>query len=130
MAPPLDLQSQTHVPIAQLHPAIETQSSAIKGIVSLIWPYSSVNRSLSLLLVESDFRLRRQKGQVRITFNGSSAKAVAKSGISSGDVMLLSLEGVQWAKDGATLMTPGRSLEWELKFEEKAVLRVRNLSEN
>lgn len=122
-----NLELQTRVPISELQPSVDTSSSCIRGIVALIWPYSSSKRSFSLLLAEPDFRLRRQKGQVRVTFTGSSAKLVARSGVTSGDGLVLGLVGVQWAKDEATLSTPGKGSEWELRFSERALLRVRYL---
>ena len=121
----MDLQARTHLPIAQLDPSVHANDRTIKGIVTLIWPYSSSNQSISILLVEPDFRLRRTKGQVRICFRGSSAKAVTKSRISSGDGVLLSLVGVEWARNATTTKTPGRGVDWELRFGERVVLQVR-----
>ena len=59
-----------------------------------------------------------------MTFTGSSAKLVARSGVSSGDGLVLALIGVQWAKDETTLSTPGKGSEWELRFGERALLEV------
>ena len=112
------------IPIAQLQPGLDPDSTFVSGIVTLIWPYASSTRTLSLLLVEPDFRLRRHQGQVRIHFHGSSAKALARSGVSSGDHLLLRLIGVQWAKDTHKASTPGRGIEWELRYGERAVLTV------
>lgn len=116
-------------PIAELQPTTETGNRSVVGIVTLIWPYSASQGSYSFLLVEPDFRLRRQKGQVRLRFSGSSAKAVAKGGIKSGDKIILGLEDVQWAKDQPNEIaqqSPGRSIEWELCFGERVLLQVRN----
>ncbi|SLM37841.1 Telomeric single stranded DNA binding POT1/Cdc13 [Lasallia pustulata] len=115
---------QTHVPISELQPSVNTNNRCIRGVVTLIWPYSSSKGSLSLLLAEPDFRLRRQRGQIRLTFIGSSAKLVARSGVSSGDGLVLSLDAVQWAKDETTSSTPGKGSEWELRFGERAILRI------
>ena len=115
---------QRRVPIADLQPALETDRTSITGIVTLIWPYSSSNRTLSLLLAEPDFRLRRERGQVRIHFTGSSATAVAKSRVGIGAQINLSLVGVRWAKDESTPRTPGRGVEWELQFGERLALEV------
>ncbi len=112
------------VPIADLDPGLDSHQTSITGIVTLIWPYSSSNRTLSLLLVEPDFRLRRHKGQVRVHFTGSSATAVARCGISIGARVHLSLVGVQWAKDESTPRTPGNGVEWELRFGERLALQV------
>lgn len=114
------------VPIAHLQPGLDAQATSVSGVVTLIWPYASSTRSASLLLVEPDFRLRRHRGQVRIHFNGASAKAVARLSVSSGDRLSLSLNGAEWAKDGATASTPGKGIEWELKYSERVVLQVWN----
>lgn len=118
---------QKRVPIADLEPSLETQLTSVTGIVTLIWPYSSSSKTLSVLLVEPDFRLRRHKGQVRIHFTGSSATAVARSGITIGTQISLSLVGVHWAKDESTPRTPGNGVEWELRFGERLALQVCNL---
>jgi hypothetical protein len=114
------------IPIAQLTPDLSAPSAtSIKAIVTLIWPYSSSNSSLTVLLAEPDFRLRRTRGQVRVQFSGSSANAVHEAGIGSGDEVMLSLDGVEWNKDESAGQTPGRSIEWELKFTERLLLQVR-----
>lgn len=113
------------LPIAQLQPGLDNDSTTVNGIVTLIWPYALHSQTLSLLLVEPDFRLRRHRGQVRVHFHGSSAKALSRSGIASGDQLLLSLKGVEWAKDTLTASTPGRGIEWELRYGERVVLKVR-----
>lgn len=79
--------------------------------------------------MEPDFRLRSNRGQVRVHFQGSSAKAVARSGISSGDQLLLSLKGAHWAKDTTTVPTPGRGIDWELQFGERLVLQIQRPSQ-
>lgn len=127
MASPTTVPSST--PIAQLSPDLEPNASSIKGIVTLVWPYASSKKTFSLLLVEPDFRLRSNRGQVRVHFQGSSAKAVARSGVRSGDQLLLSLRGAQWANDATAATTPGRGIDWELQFGERLVLQVRGLRE-
>ena len=117
---------QRRIPIADLDPSLETFHTSIVGIVTLIWPYSSSSKTFGLLLVEPDFRLRRNKGQVRVHFTGSSATAVARSGIGIGAQVSLSLVGVQWAKDESTPKTPGKGVEWELRFSERLALQVGN----
>lgn len=95
--------------------------------MTLIWPYSSSNSSLKVLLAEPDFRLRRARGQVRVLFTGSSARILFEAGIGSGDEVLLSLAGAEWVKDefSAQTNTPGRGIEWDLKYSERLVLQVR-----
>ena len=112
------------VPIPELQPALDSFYTSITGIVTLIWPYSSSRKTFSLLLAEPDFRLRHHRGQVRVHFTGSSATAVARSGVSIGTQVNLKLEGVQWAKDESTPRTPGKGVEWELQFGERIFLQV------
>ncbi len=109
--------------IAELNPSIDP-TKAINAVVALIWPYSASNNSLTLLLVEPDFRLRRAKGQVRVEYRGSSAKEVAKSGLYSGDEILLSLEGAAWTRDDAKQRTPGTGVDWKLGFGERVRMQV------
>ena len=124
MGPTWEPQLQDQIPIAQLQPQAEIGGKSVAGTVTLIWPYSASQKSYSLLLVEPDFRLRRQKGQVRLHFTGSSAKAVARAGVKSGDQLVLSLDNVVWAKDESAETTPGRGIGWELRFGERVVLQV------
>lgn len=112
------------VPIAQLDPSLADYGGTVEGVVTLIWPYSASNKSFSILLAEQDFRLRRRNGQVRIYFTGSSARAVAKCDAQSGDLVTLSLSGAQWEKDETVSKTPGRGIAWQLRFGERAHLRV------
>ncbi|KAI9766258.1 MAG: hypothetical protein M1840_006672 [Geoglossum simile] len=118
------LSSATPLPIAQLDPSLPSLSStSIKAIVTLIWPYSSSRHSISLLLAEPDFRLRRLRGQVRVHFHGSSAKAVARRGVGSGDVVSLGLDGAEWLRVEAS-STPGRGIDWELAFTERLSMEL------
>lgn len=117
-------REQHRIPISQLQPSVDAESTSITGVVTLLWPFSASKNSLSLLLVEPDFRLRREKGQVRVTFCGSSAGAVAERGISIGDEVSLSLVGVTWIRDDNISGTPGTGVEWGLQFRERVVLTV------
>ena len=112
------------IPISQLHPDQDVSGKSIIGVVTLLWPYSKSRRTFSLLLVEPDFRLRRQNGQVRVHLQGPSARILAKSKVQSGDHIILSLEGVNWLKDESTKETPGKGIEWQLQFEECLRLQV------
>ena len=127
MASPTTVPAST--PIAELNPDLKSDESSVTGMVTLIWPYASFKSTFGLLLVESDFRLRSKRGQVRVHFQGSSAKTVARSGISSGDQLLLSLQGAQWAKDSTAATTPGRGIDWQLQYGERLVLQVRGFWE-
>jgi hypothetical protein len=121
-----DSPKKEQVAIAKLDPSLPNlESSYIKAVVTLIWPYSSSNGTLAVLLAEPDFRLRRSRGQVKVQFVGSSARHVSSAGIGSGDELVLNLAGAEWVKDAAVpSQTPGRGIEWELKFGEKLVVQV------
>ena len=102
--------------ISELKPELsELASKQIRGIVTLIWPYSSSARQFALLLGDADFRLRRKHGQVRVRFAGSSARAVANTGVGIGDEVVLGLRGVEFVRDGS-VSTPGKSIDWELAY--------------
>ncbi|KAH0541759.1 hypothetical protein FGG08_003781 [Glutinoglossum americanum] len=118
------LSATTPLPIAQLDPSLPSLSSkSIRAIVTLIWPYSSSKRSISLLVAEPDFRLRRNRGQVRIHFHGSAAKAVARQGVGNGDAVSLGLEGAEWLPVGV-VSTPGKGIDWELSFAERLLMEL------
>lgn len=120
------LENASKIPIAQLDPLqSEPSTRAIKAVVTLTWPYSSATGTVAFLLSEPDFRLRRTRGQVRVQFAGSSAKAVKKAGVASGDEVTLSLDGVEWIHNETTVATPGRGVDFELKFTERLLLQVR-----
>src|ERR1700753_2721399 len=106
------------IPLASLSPSLSSlETKSIRAIVALIYPYSSITRSLALLLAEPDFRLRRNKGQVRVVLSGQSAVSVAKSKIGIGDEVILNLEGaqwIQWDQNEDVVSTPGKSVDWEL----------------
>ena len=126
----MDLQFKSHLPIAELQPSLETDGSYVRGVITLIWPYSSSSKSISVLLVEPDFRLRRYRGQVRISFKGASAKAVASSDLTSGDEVLVGLSGAEWVQESTVIRTPGRGVDWELQFGQRLVLHVGATSAN
>lgn len=117
-------QHREQIPIAQLQPSTPKDSSTIVGIVALIWPFSSSQKTFGLLLVEPDFRLRRKRGQVHVEFSGPSAKAVAGSGLIIGDQVSLDLVGVEWTKDATNPATPGKGIDWGLRFQQRLWLQV------
>lgn len=99
-------------------------ATGINAVVTLIWPYSSSNNKLALLCAESDFRLRRNKGQVRVQFEKDAARAVATTGVGIGDSISLSLAGARWTQDEHAAQTPGKSVDGELLFSTQLRLRV------
>lgn len=125
----MDLRDEANmqIPIAQLQPSIQTERSYTFGKVALIWPYSSSQRTISLLLVEPDFRLRSERGQIHVRFFGSSATALARTSIQIGDEVLLNLYGAEWAKEATTFKTAGKGVEWAVQFRDRLVLEVIDL---
>lgn len=120
------LGSKAAIPIAQLTPDLPDQPTRkVHGEVTITWPYSAVTKSFAFLLAEPDFRLRRDKGSVRIYLSGPSAEAVGKWELGSGDEVTLALDGVEWAKDEEPVRPAGSRIEWQLKFAGRLVLRVR-----
>ncbi|KAF3000103.1 hypothetical protein E8E13_003515 [Curvularia kusanoi] len=114
-----------HIRIPALRPDLHAiESKQIKAVVTLIWPYSSSQRQFALLLAEPDFRLRRNKGQVRARFTSTSARVLATTGVGIGDEVLLSLHGAQFVQDGA-VSTPGKSIDWELVYTQTVAISVR-----
>ncbi|OBR11796.1 hypothetical protein CH63R_04092 [Colletotrichum higginsianum IMI 349063] len=123
---PAQLEAADRIPIARLSPDVqEPKTCAVRGVVTITWPYSIVKKTIAFLLAEPDFRLRRAKGQVRVEFGGSSAKAVAEAALGSGDEITLSLEGVDFVVDEPRTHVPGMSLEWQLRFTERLLLQAK-----
>ncbi|POR37037.1 Uncharacterized protein TPAR_02767 [Tolypocladium paradoxum] len=113
-------------PIAQLHPDIDNaKARVVDGVITITWPYSVVTKSTAFILAEHDFRLRRQKGQVRIEFHGAAGRALADSGIGGGDEIRISLEGAKWESHQARTRLPGSTQDWQLKFTNRLLLNVR-----
>ncbi|KAK1984270.1 hypothetical protein LZ30DRAFT_712102 [Colletotrichum cereale] len=123
---PAQLEVAEGIPIAQLSPDIQDPKKRVaRGVVTITWPYSIVKKTIAFLLAEPDYRLRRAKGQVRVEFDGSSAKAVAEAALGSGDEITLSLDGVEFAVDDSKTRVPGTSLDWQLRFTERVLLQAR-----
>ena len=113
------------VSIAQLDPQAPLNAdSSISAIVTLLWPYSSSTRSLALLCAEHDFRLRKNKGQVRVQFKSAAAREVASSGVGIGDSVKISLRGARLTQDNTAPKTPGRSVDGELLFTNQLDLEI------
>ncbi|CAG8050232.1 unnamed protein product [Penicillium salamii] len=123
--------SSVRVPIAELCPDLDQPANkSILAAVTLVWPYSSSHKSLSLLLAEPDFRLRRSQGQVKVTFHGRVAEKVAESHVGIGDTICLGLNGSEFVRNEATQHTPGKSIAWDAHFKTGVCLEVRQSSQN
>ncbi|KAI1503542.1 hypothetical protein F5X99DRAFT_374644 [Biscogniauxia marginata] len=124
-----NLEAAKQTAIAELAPDLpEPVTRAVRGLVTITWPYNSVKNTFAFILAEPDFRLRRNKGQVRVNFSGAAAKVAGESGLGSNDEVLLSLEGVEWeaeeVKKRQTL--PGAGIDWQLRFSDKILLSVKS----
>ncbi|CAI4210376.1 unnamed protein product [Parascedosporium putredinis] len=125
-ASPLELRlaSATATPIAELCPQIiDSATRSVRGVITVVWPYSLIKKSIGFNLAEPDFRLRRLKGQVRVNFDGACAKAIAAAGLGGGDEIILSLDGVEWLENDTPARIPGTSLEWQIKFSSRVLLQ-------
>ncbi|KAK4151817.1 hypothetical protein C8A00DRAFT_16830 [Chaetomidium leptoderma] len=121
------LASQFATPIAQLNPDLPDQATrAVRGEITITWPYNSVTKTLAFLLAEPDVRLRRAKGQIRIALQGPSATVAFESGLGAGDELLFSLDGATWSKDVSPGRIPGARVEWQLQFNQRLVLQVKS----
>ncbi|KAI0600371.1 hypothetical protein F4775DRAFT_61167 [Biscogniauxia sp. FL1348] len=130
MSDPLQkLEASKKTAIADLDPQLsEPATRAVQGVVTITWPYNSVKNTVAFILAEPDFRLRRNKGQVRINFSGQAAKAVGANALGSNDEVTLSLEGAEWEPEEAKKRQslPGASLDWQLRFSDKILLKVKS----
>ncbi|KLU88365.1 hypothetical protein MAPG_07352 [Magnaporthiopsis poae ATCC 64411] len=115
------LAARLATPISELCPDLsEQQSRVVRGEVTICWPLNSVRQSFAFVIAEPDVRLRASHGQIRIQIDGPNAKAVAQSGIFSGDEVLLALDGAEWADNSyQDTRIPGSSSLWELRYPKR-----------
>jgi len=121
------LGAPTVIPIANLSPDLpDASTKSVRGVVTITWPYNSVNRTFAFNLAEPDFRLRRNKGQVRVNFTGRIAKAVGSCRLGSNDEVLLSLDGSAWEGEETSRRQslPGMALGWKLIYTKKLFLKI------
>jgi hypothetical protein len=112
------------IPISALHPGLpELYLKRFKATVVLIWPYSPSASQFALLLADPDLRSRHKQGHVRVRFLGSSAKAVAATGVTIGDEMVISLQGATFTKQEMN-KTLGENIDWELSYTHTVVLQA------
>ncbi|KAI0106392.1 hypothetical protein GGR51DRAFT_167920 [Nemania sp. FL0031] len=128
-SPPLEsLETAKVIPIAELCPDIvDPANKAVGGVVTITWPYNKVKGTFAFTLAEPDFRLRRNKGQVRINFTGRAAKVVGDCGLGSNDELLISLAGAAWEAEATNKRRslPGADIGWKLVFSENLLLRIK-----
>ena len=124
---PSQLQTAKQTSISDLSPDLQgLPTRAVRGVVTITWPYSSVKNSFSFILAEPDFRLRRNKGQVRVNFTGPAAESLRDCGLGGNDAIYLSLDGAEWEPEETTKhqSLPGAGIDWQLRFHSKLKLQV------
>ena len=101
--------------------------------MTLVWPYTSRTHSCALLLSDPDFRLRYQRGQIKIIFSGAAGRAIARQRVGITEKVVLDLKGGKWIENGedangkdrlADVKTPGKSVDGEIGFEDVLQLKV------
>ncbi|CUS10565.1 unnamed protein product [Tuber aestivum] len=114
------------VPLASLAPGTsDNEPEFLVAIISLLWPFSPSSSSLSILASEKDFRLRKNRGQVRINFKGLAASAVDRTELQIGDRVVISLEGAQFQPlDDAT----ERDVPWVVVYSTRLAMKVKTTS--
>ncbi|KAF8460672.1 hypothetical protein BDZ91DRAFT_851479 [Kalaharituber pfeilii] len=107
-------------PLASLTPEKGAEGVFVKAVVSLIWPYSPSSSTMRLVLSEEDFRLRGNKGQLRVSFHGACAKQLATRNISIGDKLIFSTEGARFRKLEKGL---ARDVPWSLRYDNRLSIK-------
>lgn len=111
------------IPISAVTPSSLETSHSIRGVITLVWPYSRSTHTCAILLAAKDFRLRTKRGQVRVTFSGEAAKAIVESKAGISDSIVLSLRGAKW-QERLIIRTPGSSIDGELAYDGDLNLQV------
>ncbi|KAI0867970.1 hypothetical protein GGS24DRAFT_244669 [Hypoxylon argillaceum] len=127
-SPAQSLEAARTTPIAELCPDVaDPATHAVGGVVTITWPYNKVEGTFAFNLAEPNFRLRRNKGQVRIDFTGRAAKAAGDCGLGSNDEVLISLAGAAWEAEIANKRRslPGADIGWRLVFSDYLLLRIK-----
>ena len=125
---PRQLATAKQTSISHLSPELEDlPTRVVRGVVTITWPYNSVKNSFAFILAEPDFRLRRNKGQVRVNFTGPAAENLRACGLGGNDEIYLSLHGAEWEPEDTTKRQslPGASIDWQLKFCNRLILQAR-----
>ncbi|CAZ81201.1 unnamed protein product [Tuber melanosporum] len=114
------------VPLASLAPGTyDNEPGFFVAIISLLWPFSPSSSSLSILASEKDFRLRKNRGQVRVNFTGLAASVVDQTKLQIGDRVIISLEGVEFQPlDDAT----ERDVPWVVVYSTRLAMKVKTTS--
>ncbi|KAK6514066.1 hypothetical protein TWF506_008493 [Arthrobotrys conoides] len=106
------------ISLASLEPSVNPQSE-ITATVASLWPYSSSALKLTAIIVETDYKKREHRGELKVSFHGYAAESLKSLAI--GNVVKISLEGATWEE----LPDPEeRDVPWQLKWERRLRVRV------
>lgn len=105
--------------LESLDPSV-TLTGKIDVVVTLLWPYSSSTSKLSALVAEDDFKLRKSRGQLKITFLGNAASKLKD--VQIGNRLKISLEGARWEKPEQSVSA---NIPWELTWETRLQIQVK-----
>lgn len=72
-------------------------------------------------------RLRKSKGQIKVTFHNGCAKEVAQTQVGIGDEVKLLLQGCAWTETGDAVSTPGSKVEWDVEYRKQATIEVQQM---
>ena len=122
---PSQLEAAIPITIHNLSPNLQRPNTrAVHGEVTLVWPYSRVTRSIAFTIAERDPLLRREHGQIRVTFAGACAKPIVDADVASGDEVLLSLDGAEWEAHKVLKRANPSDSFWQLKFTSRVLIQV------
>lgn len=120
--PPRSEWPTTRLPHANIAPdTAVAQPAYIEGVATLVWPYSQSNGTFAVVVCEEDFRLRNNRGQLKVNFRGAAARR-AKDVLQATNKVQLSLEGAELEemKDATR-----RDVPWALKYSHRLYAKVR-----
>jgi hypothetical protein len=105
--------------LSTVSPTSLSSNSALHGVVTIKWPYSSSSQKLTFLLADPDPRKRATGGQVKISLLGLAAEALDQ--IESGEEVT-----VIPPTNGTATVDPeeGARIKWHITFPQGCILIV------
>ncbi|EPS37751.1 hypothetical protein H072_8610 [Dactylellina haptotyla CBS 200.50] len=113
-----DLSALQPIPLSSLDPSA-TPTGEITATVAALWPYSSSALKLTAIIAEPDHLKREQRGELKVSFHGYAAEALKN--LTIGDVVKVSLEGVEWE---ALPAAEEKDVPWQLRWEKRLRAKV------
>ncbi|KAK9461490.1 uncharacterized protein V1516DRAFT_380519 [Lipomyces oligophaga] len=123
MTLPSSFSGLTLVPISSVTPdSFDLSVSFLSGSISLFWPFSSARDDFSIRLADNDFRNRKHKGQIRLSFRGKSLGKQAESLLNTGDSLQISLSGFTLIPQSN--INSDADADWILECTHGALLKI------